>query len=238
MTRFAIALVCLCACATVSNHRVRTRPSAESIHTAFERVNRRAQRCLQPGERITVGGAFYGTNGAFVVDRMSADHGTLRDIAGACVRIAMEDARVRSFGNERQEAAWTVSLPEVSASVLAMMRQPNTSTPQFVEGTINPNEVMHLVSTRVETMKQCYEDILQERPTLRGNVEVRFTIALDGTVSQVQAVGARGLEYVANCVSAVVRTIVFPRPIGGSVDFLFPLAFAPRGTVAAAPSPP
>jgi hypothetical protein len=233
MTRFALGLVFLCSCATVSNHRVRTRPTTESIHTAFERVNRRAQRCLQPGERVTVGGAFYGTNGAFVVDHMSAEHGSLREVASACVRIAMEDARVRSFGNGRQEATWTVSLPEVSARVLAMMQQRETSAPMFVGGTIDPNEVMRLVLTRFETMKQCYEDILRDRPTLHGNVEVRFTIASDGTVSQAQAMSARGMAYVGNCVSQVVRTIVFPRPIGGNVDFALPFAFAP-----AAPSPP
>jgi hypothetical protein len=71
-------------------------------------------------------------------------------------------------------------------------------------------------------LKRCYDKALVAQPGLRGAVDLRFRVTLDGDVDTVTVVGVSA--DVASCISAVVRRLHFPAPAdGGAVSVVYPL---------------
>lgn len=96
-------------------------------------------------------------------------------------------------------------------------------------GRLDPGQIALTVRQRVALLRACYERGLRSHPRLQGTMTVAFTIQAEGTVSAIRVSGnTTGSRSVEACVTRVVRGFRFrPGPMGGSVDYAFPISFAP-----------
>ena len=119
MRRVALAFLCVgCASASVPARARRTRPGGVVVYAALEAVTPLAQRCLQPGDRVTVDGFFDGPTGWYRVERVGTASPRTRVAVQQCVALEMEAARVRPFTAERRDATWTVNASNASMTML------------------------------------------------------------------------------------------------------------------------
>jgi TonB family protein len=97
-------------------------------------------------------------------------------------------------------------------------------------GRLEPGPIALLLRQRLPLLRACYERGLRRDPRLAGTMTVAFTIQPEGTVSAVRvSENTTGDRGVAACVTRAMRGFrLRPGPVGGSVDYAFPLSFAPR----------
>lgn len=95
------------------------------------------------------------------------------------------------------------------------------------EGTLDASRVAAVLRAQMGGIRSCYERALRNNPTLAGRLELRFTIGTSGRVTAASASGLSAAPEVGPCVVARVRSLVFPTPEGGSVEFSFPFNFSP-----------
>jgi hypothetical protein len=95
-----------------------------------------------------------------------------------------------------------------------------------VKGGLDAPIVRRYLRRRMSQYDYCYEKELLAHPTLKGTLDVRFTIVANGTVSEATAHGVSA--EVEACVIERVKTIEFPKPKhGDAADVTVSLAFAP-----------
>jgi outer membrane biosynthesis protein TonB len=97
------------------------------------------------------------------------------------------------------------------------------------EGKLPRESVQRVVRSHNPAIRLCYEQALREDPTLKGEVEVAFTIGLDGNVSATSTGPKTDLPdpSVVACVKRVFQKMEFPMPEGGVVKVSYPITFAP-----------
>ncbi len=202
------------------------------MHEAFEAVTPTARRCLGPGDRVTVEGFFDGPTGRFRAERVGAERAETSPARRTCVSMALEAAQVRPFTVARRDAQWTVAGPELSAVVRAMIREEARPEPDDdpMLGEVDARAVNAVLLTRMRDYRACYEDALRGDPSLRGVLEVRFTLNVDGRVAEATGQGPAELAAVRDCVLGGLRETAFPRPRGASVDYVVPLRFEPESS--------
>jgi hypothetical protein len=94
-------------------------------------------------------------------------------------------------------------------------------------GDLDKNVIRRVMHAHVGAMRACYEKELVAKPKLEGKVELTFTIARNGSVTEAKGTG---LAEVTDCVVRVVKTIKFPAPAGGGVvNVRYPVIFKPKG---------
>lgn len=228
-----VALMACGACASSPRRHARghrDHPSSRAVHDAFEQTNLRALRCLRTSDRVTVEGAFDGSSGGFMVERIGTASPDTPVYVQQCVALAMEQSRVAPFSASRHDAQWTVALQDISPAVRAMLAVDAGVPPSvpFLGGTIDPARVVGIIQGEGRELRRCYELELALNPRLRGRLELRFTISVDGRISEGVASGPPGFRRVGHCILGRFRQLEFPRPEGGSVDFSFPFHFEPR----------
>lgn len=77
-------------------------------------------------------------------------------------------------------------------------------------------------------VRECYEQRLQDRPTLQGKLVARFDIGPDGKVIGANAEGIADRDLVL-CVLTAVRSFEFEKPhSGGKLRVAYPFKFEPR----------
>jgi hypothetical protein len=77
-------------------------------------------------------------------------------------------------------------------------------------------------------MSDCYERIARGAPDLHGQVEVRFTIALNGRVEEAEITGnTTQSEPLGICITSRILRLRFPVPQGGVVAFSWTMELAP-----------
>ncbi len=82
---------------------------------------------------------------------------------------------------------------------------------------------------QIGQFRRCYEDALRGDPSLRGRITVRFTVSVDGRVTEATAAAdPAGLAPVGHCILGHLRTEAFPRPHEAAANFVFPFTFAPE----------
>jgi TonB family protein len=96
-------------------------------------------------------------------------------------------------------------------------------------GQLVPSSIANTLRSRLGLLRACYERGLRRHPRLAGTMTVAFTIQPEGTVSAVRvSENTTGDRSVAACVTGVMRGFrLRPGPVGGSVDYAFPVSFAP-----------
>jgi hypothetical protein len=88
--------------------------------------------------------------------------------------------------------------------------------------------IKRYVKRHLAQITYCYEKQLLVDPNLAGTVGVQFLITANGTVSASNGAGVD--PAVSSCVSAVVKSIEFPKPTnGGSVQVNYPFTFRAAG---------
>jgi TonB family protein len=97
---------------------------------------------------------------------------------------------------------------------------------------LDKNIIRRYVRRKLARIRTCYERELAKKPTLAGVVTVRFAIDPSGRVSGVKTSGFH--SKVDACVAAAIRSIRFPKPVGGkrvqvSYPFVFSASTASRG---------
>lgn len=102
---------------------------------------------------------------------------------------------------------------------------PGTGT---TSGFCRAGDITKAVRLRASSVRACYEQRLQLRPTLAGKLTVRWTIRLDGTAGDAtvaaSTLGDRALEQ---CVLRAVRRMRFTAPEGGLCVVSWPFVFSP-----------
>lgn len=229
MRRVLLALCCA-GCASAPMHTRRTRPTGAVVHAALEAVTPLAQRCLQPGDRVTVDGFFDGSTGWYRVERVGTATNHTRVAVQQCVALEMETARVRPFTAERRDATWTVAVPQVSAAVRAMLRGDGgaRADENALVGDIDSRAVLAILRSEHPETQRCYEDALRGAPELRGTLELRFTISVDGRITHAVASGPPGFGAVGHCILGRLRALTWPPARVASVDFITTMHFTPR----------
>lgn len=94
------------------------------------------------------------------------------------------------------------------------------------DGRLSAVHIQNQVREYASQQRKCYEQGLARNPDLAGRVEVRFVIALDGSVKTVE-IKANSLPdcQVVGCVSDVFRSLRFDPPQGGTVTVVYPVVF-------------
>ncbi len=92
-------------------------------------------------------------------------------------------------------------------------------------GEIDKTTVRKVVRQNLAKLQYCYEKTLLANPGIEGNVTVKFTIGIEGSVIDATATGVH--PDVESCVVQQVRTFKFPRPTAGTVEVSYPFAFKP-----------
>ena len=121
----------------------------------------------------------------------------------------------------------------------------NTKLLKPQSGKLSPEKIQSVVAARFPALKACYEEGQKRDPKLQGRVAVRFVIGVDGKVSSAEAAtaaaektadiitpGASNVpamtdKKVIECVVGVFKGLEFPKPDGGTVSVVYPVAFAP-----------
>lgn len=123
----------------------------------------------------------------------------------------------------------------IALSVGRTTRGHRTSVPRLREGVsqisgrLPPDTIQRVVRQNHPRFRACYEKGLMTNPSLAGRVGVRFVIGRDGRVTNV-ADGGSDLPdpSVVSCVSRAFYDISFPKPEGGIVTVVYPIAFQPE----------
>lgn len=88
-------------------------------------------------------------------------------------------------------------------------------------GELDKDVVKRVVKDNLMKLQLCYEQTLLEHPGIEGKVVVRFTIGIEGSVSDVAAAGIH--PDVERCVTERFRSFRFPKPSArGVVPVLVP----------------
>ncbi|MGB0589355.1 MAG: AgmX/PglI C-terminal domain-containing protein [Myxococcota bacterium] len=86
--------------------------------------------------------------------------------------------------------------------------------------------IKSVVRRRAGAIRACYEKRLQLKPNLKGKIQVRWTIALDGKTTSVSVTSnTLGDSKVSNCVARVLRRMRFRKPEGGICVVQWPFVF-------------
>jgi len=97
-----------------------------------------------------------------------------------------------------------------------------------VSGRLPPEVIQRIVRQNYGRFRNCYEQGLSRNPNLEGRVQVRFIIARDGSVSNVQNGGSDLPDSgVVGCVIGAYYGLSFPQPEGGIVTVAYPIMFQP-----------
>jgi outer membrane biosynthesis protein TonB len=94
-----------------------------------------------------------------------------------------------------------------------------------VDGDLAKEIVHRYIRRNAARLSSCYEPALAANPELVVAVQVRFTIAPAGTVTEATATGIE--PAIDTCVVDAVKAIEFPDPKGGPAHVTCPLRFHP-----------
>ncbi len=95
-----------------------------------------------------------------------------------------------------------------------------------VTGALTREVVHRLMRRNLLAFRQCYARRLTGAPHLAGTIDLRFTIAADGSAASVQATGVD--DDVSSCVQTRVHQTQFPTAEGGPTTVTFPLHLTTR----------
>lgn len=96
-----------------------------------------------------------------------------------------------------------------------------------VDGSLDSGSIAKVVQKRMKSIQGCYNKELKRDPSLKGKVEIEFTIGENGRIEEALTVGnTMGNKTVANCILRMLNRWKFPKPDGGSVTVVFPFIFS------------
>ncbi len=98
------------------------------------------------------------------------------------------------------------------------------------QGFCKQSHIQSVVKRRASAIRACYEQRLQVKPKLQGKLTARWTIGVDGSVTNASATANTvGDAEVTNCVLRVLRRMRFQKPEGGICVVQWPFVFSAGG---------
>jgi len=100
--------------------------------------------------------------------------------------------------------------------------------PEEHTGFLAPQIVKMVLKKQHGRLRDCYQKYLDREP--QGGIvkaRIRFTIGTGGKVLEASA-KSNGDEKLEACLAGATSTIAFPPPSGGSIEFEYPITFAPK----------
>ncbi len=95
-------------------------------------------------------------------------------------------------------------------------------------GRLSPSMIRERVRAAAPKLRDCYNLGLVRDPELAGSTVFRFTVAIDGSVENVELKSNSLPDCQAvGCMSDVVRGLHFDAPEGGTATVVYPFRFAP-----------
>ena len=84
-----------------------------------------------------------------------------------------------------------------------------------VEGPHPKQEIVpRIIRRHFDEVKSCYDQELSRQPALAGRIDVQFTIAPSGQISEASVrQSTLGNAYVESCIVAALRRWEFPKPL-------------------------
>jgi hypothetical protein len=90
-------------------------------------------------------------------------------------------------------------------------------------GRLPPEVIQKVVRENMGRFSLCFEAAFRNNPPPFQTVTVGFTIERDGSVNKVQTTSENTSASVATCVGKAFRSVVFPKPEGGTVKVSYPI---------------
>jgi hypothetical protein len=94
-----------------------------------------------------------------------------------------------------------------------------------VTGALPPEVVRRIIKQHQNQLQYCYEKTLRDKPELKGEAIVHFTIAASGAVAAADTKKSIDPD-VDTCLADRFRQLEFPRPEHGVVEVEAPLTFS------------
>jgi TonB family protein len=104
----------------------------------------------------------------------------------------------------------------------------STPSAPAVAGQLEPREIQRVVRTASGDVKRCYQRELAKNPKLEGKLVLNWTIARNGTVSQIKVAESLHADVDA-CIIKVLRALQYPAPLNHVVNVTFPFVFTHSG---------
>lgn len=95
-----------------------------------------------------------------------------------------------------------------------------------VEGALDSSILRRITKAKTRQIQACYDDALHRAPALKGKLELKYVIALDGVVSAV-LIEQSPDRFVGECVAKVFRHSRFP-PSTSATIVRQPITLDPR----------
>ncbi|MFO0556288.1 MAG: AgmX/PglI C-terminal domain-containing protein [Polyangiaceae bacterium] len=92
-------------------------------------------------------------------------------------------------------------------------------------GRLAPEVIQRVLRQNAGQFRLCYSEGLKKNPQLSGKVVLTFRIARDGSVENVTTDGSDLSDKdVLSCITKALKKASFPKPEGGTVKVVYPLA--------------
>ncbi|MGF1511737.1 MAG: AgmX/PglI C-terminal domain-containing protein [Myxococcota bacterium] len=102
-----------------------------------------------------------------------------------------------------------------------------TSRSLQTQGSISREAVLKVINSHINEVQYCYEKNLLQDPSLKGKVNLEWTIASSGRATNVRLKSSTlRSPAVASCIMQSIKRWQFPRPTGGSVIISYPFVFS------------
>lgn len=168
-----------------------------------------------------IGGLFMG-----MLEDMLNDNFT-RNLAALKVVAEKQQAIVEA--NERAAAALTEAKAEEAATATPGARASMSIGTPVILGSLGPELLLPVVEEHADQLAYCFERALAAAPGLRGKVTMKWVVNGEGKVTMAHVAETELKNAnVEQCLTAKIRTWVFPRPKGGGIVIAnCPFTFAP-----------
>ncbi len=99
-------------------------------------------------------------------------------------------------------------------------------------GTLSQREIQNALEPKLRTFLRCVTQRRAELDVLAGALTMRFNVAVDGSVDNVQPIQSTlGDRAAERCMLEVAKATKFPAPHGGEAEFTWPLELPPDSDV-------
>ena len=99
---------------------------------------------------------------------------------------------------------------------------------EAAEGQLDKAQIREVIQAQLPGIRACYNQALAKDPEASGKIVIEFTIGEQGTVTH-SAVAESDMKdaSVPTCVSSVIASSLFPKPVGGHVVVSYPFVLEP-----------
>ncbi len=107
--------------------------------------------------------------------------------------------------------------------------EPQEEPEQVHEGVLDPQLVKLVMKKHKGRLRGCYEKYLDDEPEqVVVKARILFTVGTSGKVVDVTAETSVKDTGICTCLEAAMKTVAFPPPAGGTVQFAYPITFSPQ----------